>query len=756
MKRITLALLALFIVNYISSQNIYWVYFTDKNGTTFDPYSYFDAKAIERRLQQNIPLYDITDFPLNENYKEEVAKLSEEMIGETRWFNAMAVEIRDENLPLIEKLTFVKEIERIETEGRLAAYTDNVTDCSSEINDDAYDKIGFLPQVERFEGGLFIENQIDGKGVRIAIFDGGFPDVDKHEAFAHLRKNNQIIKTWNFPLKKENVYGWSSHGTMVLSCVAGIQRGQKMGLATGAEFLLARTEINSEPAKEEVWWMQAVEWADKNGANVINSSLGYGKSRYNPKDMNGKKSLVSRAANMAAAKGMLVCNSMGNEAYDKAWRVLITPADADSVLSVGGIEPQTGKRIYFSSFGPTADGRLKPNVTAYGTAQVAKPKKGFTQASGTSFSSPLVAGFVACAWQTRPQLTAMEMKTEIEKSGDLYPYFDYGYGYGVPQASYFLNKKAETSDSSYITFTQNEKTIYITVKPNKNLNNSTLLLHIQKPDGQLRDYWEVKFADFSSTVFPLNKSKIENGDILRVYYQKEVKELLYGTDIIPNDEGNEDRSFSRYMVKYSPPVNLPPSSFGVLSKYYIYPYLSWGFITPPFKASDYKMRYGKSQTFMFGIRFKGNICKWYNLGFSTEIGSNKFYVHNFDGSKKFNTEYLKITVLNFEVYQRFRLLPNELIGFGLFFDTGVYGSWVCANKHFMKEKLEHKVVKTETRKSIRGFNPLQWGVRARLGYELIAIYGQYRFSDLFNEKMGKTELPRLEVGIELSIPFGSL
>ena len=111
--------------------------------------------------------------------------------------------------------------------------------------------------------------------------------------------------------------------------------------------------------------------------------------------------------------------------------------------------------------------------------------------------------------------------------------------------------------------------------------------------------------------------------------------------------------------------------------------------------------------------------------------------------------------MNFEVYQRFRLLPNELIGFGLFFDTGVYGSWVCANNHFMKEKLEHKVVKTETHKSIRGFNPLQWEY-ARLGYELIAIYGQYRFSDLFNEKMGKTELPRLEVGIELSIPFGSL
>jgi subtilisin family serine protease len=100
-----------------------------------------------------------------------------------------------------------------------------------------------LEQVQRFNGDVFVQNQIDGKGIRIAVFDGGFPGVDEHRAFAHLRGNNQILKTWNFPAGKEDVYGWNSHGTMVLSCIAGMENGKKMGLATGSEFLLARTEV---------------------------------------------------------------------------------------------------------------------------------------------------------------------------------------------------------------------------------------------------------------------------------------------------------------------------------------------------------------------------------------------------------------------------------------------------------------------------------------------------------------------------------
>ena len=133
-----------------------------------------------------------------------------------------------------------------------------------------------------------------------------------------------------------------------------------LGLATGAEFLLARTETGLENRIEEVWWQMGMEWADRNGANIINSSLGYGKDRYNPDEMDGT-SLVAKAAQMAAAKGILVCNSMGNEGDDPTWRTVITPADAEGVLSVGGID-RDGNPSSFTSWGPSADGRIKPNV----------------------------------------------------------------------------------------------------------------------------------------------------------------------------------------------------------------------------------------------------------------------------------------------------------------------------------------------------------------------------------------------------------
>ena len=147
---------------------------------------------------------------------------------------------------------------------------------------------------------------------------------------------------------------------MTLSNIAGRNaEGKDLGLATGAEFLLARTEVEAEPFKEEVWWMQAVEWADKNGANLISSSLGYGKDRYYTRDMDGK-SYVAKAGNMAARKGILVVNSAGNEGDDSHWKFIITPSDADSVLCIGGIEHslKSYEHISFASFGPSADGQI--------------------------------------------------------------------------------------------------------------------------------------------------------------------------------------------------------------------------------------------------------------------------------------------------------------------------------------------------------------------------------------------------------------
>jgi len=496
-------------VSNLSAQEKYWVYFTDKKNVSFDPYAYFDAKAIERRVLNNIPLAEYTDFPLNENYVETTLLYADSISQVSRWFNAVAVYMASSQVENVLQLPFVQGVESIAGSSVTAQYDESKDESPSG------DENLLKEQLERMKGQVFINGDINGKGVRIAVFDAGFPHVDTHEAFAHIRDGKRIIKTWDFVRNREYVYKYSSHGAMTLSCIAGKYKGTPIGLATEAEFLLARTEkSNSEPFSEEENWLAAAEWADKNGADIISSSLGYTNNRYFQKDMDGKTSLVSRAANMAASKGMLVVNAAGNEG-SSAWKFLGAPADADSVLTIGGIDPQTNYKINFSSYGPTADKRLKPNVCAFGTAFVAG-KEGFTSASGTSFSCPLVAGFAACAWQTNRSLSNMTLFKEIEKSADLYPYFDYAHGYGVPQATYFTEKNKKSVNANF-SFALTDTTLEINVikveneetgiYDEKDVKEKLLFYNIQNPDGKLEKYYVIQVYDVRAVEIDLKSLK---------------------------------------------------------------------------------------------------------------------------------------------------------------------------------------------------------------------------------------------------------
>jgi len=398
-----------------------------------------------------------------------------------------------------------------------------------------------IKQLLRMQGESFNRKGINGKGVRVAVFDAGFPEVNTHRAFDHIRKDNRILKTYDFTKKSEFVYSYNSHGLSTLSNIAGIYDSIQLGLATGAEFLLARTEVNTEPFAEEQYWMAAAEWADKNGAHIISSSLGYTSDRYFPEQMDGKHSLVVNAANMAATKGMLVVNAMGNDGNSK-WKALGTPADADSIISVGGIDPETNYHINFSSFGPTKDGRLKPNVCAFGKATVASTGDDIETAFGTSFATPLIAGFAACAWQTMMTKNNMEMKTEIEHSGDLYPYYDYAHGYGVPQASYFTEKKTMEKQIAPYSISMKENKVQVTyllpldsvqIKQGKfyedegektYTHNSKyyLYFHIAKPDGTLARYGVVEA--YSEYPISFSLDEIPKGYTLRIAYKNGFQE----------------------------------------------------------------------------------------------------------------------------------------------------------------------------------------------------------------------------------------
>lgn len=750
----------------IHAQDIYWVFFTDKANTQFNPYHYFDPKAIERRTQLGLSLYDSTDFPLNATYVDQVSRLSEEVIGQTRWFNGMAVSTYQ--ISEIQELPFVKSVVFIQSEGELA-------DCHQEdvlfANhlEDEMDLV--LPQVARMGGEKFVAAGIDGKGCRIAILDGGFPNTDKHDALKHVFDNHQVIKTYNFPARKEDVYGWNSHGTMVFSCIAGIDRhNQKMGMATGAEFLLARTEIGMEPRKEEVWWMMGMEWADQNGANIISSSLGYGKDRYQPTQMDGT-SLVARAANMAAAKGILVCNSAGNEGSDKSWLTIITPADADSVLAVGGINSD-GTPCSFTSIGPSSDGRLKPNVAAYGNVTVANPLSThtFSTVSGTSFSCPLTAGFAACVWQLNPNLTNMELMREIERSGDMYPYFDYTYGYGVPQASYFIDKKKELK-SPIAKITRDEATNEYTIEiPEEKADGGFLFYETMDPNDRILFYGMTKITPEQRSVKITNPAGHSATTAkIRCLYNGVVTEQACGPLSSPSNPLLGSKS-----TYYRTPATDKASTRGVCGKWNIAPYFSWGFIIPQ-DGNCMEIKGGHSESFNFGLRFKGNIAQWYSLGASVEIGASWFCFNKRAVANEADRYYLspecigiddmpfqlrkdkvRTSVINLEFYQRFRLMAGGLFHYGLFIDTGIYGGLIFSERYkgkilfFEDDGARDKRQRGIYSRAINNADRFQWGVRMRLGFDIIAIYAQYRFNDITHP----AQLPNAEVGVQLTMPIG--
>lgn len=499
-------------LNFAQTQK-YWVSFTDKCTDDFDPYSYFDEKALQRRINTGLPLYDEYDLPVCENYLKTVRQLSDSITHESRWLNGVGVFLSNEyQLETIKEFSFVKNVMSFGFQ-ETSPLCEEPNSIEKEI---PFEEKMQAAQLKILGGEYFEKNNINGKGIRIAVFDAGFPHIDKADAFKHIRDNNKIISTYDFVKDKEHVYGFSHHGTNVLSCIGGIYNNNKVGLATDAEFLLARTEnATAEPFSEEENWLAAVEWADKNGAQIINSSLAYTKRRYFYWEMNGKNSLVARAATIAAKKGILVVNAAGNDG-DNSWKYIGTPCDADSILTVGGVSPYTNYHISFSSYGPTADKRMKPNICAYGEAAVAG-NNDLRIAQGTSFASPLIAGYAACIWQLHPEYNNMQVFDAIQQSGHLYPYYDYAHGYGIPNASVFFEEVEPTLPT--ISFDETEKNIIVRIKDGEYVqkdNGDYVYLHIENTEGYLDFYQLIKVE--SQSPAHISKEKLKPGYILRAYY----------------------------------------------------------------------------------------------------------------------------------------------------------------------------------------------------------------------------------------------
>ncbi|MFD2998950.1 S8 family serine peptidase [Pontibacter toksunensis] len=424
------------------------VYFTDKKNSPYsllNPLQYLSPKAIERRQRQNIALKS-RDLPVNPAYVAGLKALNVPVWYTSRWFNAAVVQCSDDKLQEIAALSYVSntrtlnriaaspgELRQHVKQGMEGLHFSSPSKVSLDSSDYGlgYHQANMLGADELHAAGFA------GEDMTIAVFDAGFPAVNTMDAFSHLFQKDRLKGTFDFVQKQQNVFGADAHGTAVLSTMAAYAPGKLIGTAYAANYLLLRTEdAASEHNIEEINWLLAAEYADSAGADVINSSLGYTtfdspSTSYTYKDMDGNTTLVSRAADFAAATGILVVVSAGNDG-SRTWRYISAPADADSVLAVGAVD-SLGVKAPFSSFGPTADNQVKPDVAALGSKAYVLTRGGaLVQANGTSFAGPIIAGFVASLWQANYSKTNMQMIQLLRQIGSNAASPDNSIGYGIP------------------------------------------------------------------------------------------------------------------------------------------------------------------------------------------------------------------------------------------------------------------------------------------------------------------------------------
>ncbi len=418
----------------------YWIQLKDKNGTPFQishPEVFLSQRAIDRRNRQHIAI-DETDLPVSPVYLDTLKSRGLDIFHTSKWLNGVTVRTADTALiRKISVLPFVVTVEFTRPANKLKSVSSKFQE--EEINT-AYEPANYgtaISQLTQLNGQYIHRQGFRGKGIQIAILDAGFLNADKIAAFDSLRASGRILGIRNFVDPKADVYQQHWHGMSVLSCMGGNLPGTLIGTAPDASFYLFQTEDNSgENLFEEDNWVAGAELADSLGVDVINSSLGYyqfdnKQMDHTYADLNGHKTRVTQGANMAFQKGILVFNSAGNEG-NTIWRHIIAPSDGENVIAVAAVDIN-GIRASFSSFGPAFGGAQKPNVAARGSSTYLITSNGMPgYASGTSFSSPVLAGMGACLLQANPYANVKQLKMAIEQSASQYNSPDSLMGFGIP------------------------------------------------------------------------------------------------------------------------------------------------------------------------------------------------------------------------------------------------------------------------------------------------------------------------------------
>ncbi|BDD09159.1 serine protease [Fulvitalea axinellae] len=430
----------------VLGQRRYMVFFKDKHGSGYslaEPSEFLSERAILRRDKQGIGLEE-RDLPVSAVYTDQLKNIGYQPEWKTKWLNGVLVRGSKEDSLQIATLPFVKSVEYVSP-----VFGSDLAKREAETQEDEP-----IPEVTQGQRGMmeaqkFAQRDFHGQGIMVAVFDGGFVGAETSLAFGHLWAEGKIKATRNYIEPSRSVFRYSSHGSEVLSCLAGqTTDGEFIGTAPGADVILCVTEDDRayeyEHRIEEYNWLFAAEYADSLGVDIISSSLGYYEFEdrsmdYRPDDLGKGVAVISKAAKLAFERGMLVVTSAGNEG-NGSWRYVTFPAGEPEVLAVGAID-DFWERASFSSIGyeGTPD-RIKPDLVALG-AGVQTFGKGDSPVAknGTSYSAPLVAGFAACVWEKNPGWPASKLLEELRESGHRQATPDLELGYGVPQASYFLS-----------------------------------------------------------------------------------------------------------------------------------------------------------------------------------------------------------------------------------------------------------------------------------------------------------------------------
>ncbi len=432
--------------------NIYWVQFTDKEGSPYsidNPEAYLSPRALQRRANLNITI-DEYDLPVNPQYLQAVADCGAEIINPSKWLNGVSVHVTDPSvIEAINALDCVMTVRNCPND--LKAQEQKERWLANEMKPAASTRSskgfygGAEDQVKQLNVDVLHDMGFDGTGVIIAVLDGGFEGAENTSCFDNMREEGRLLGTRDFVYGSNSVYTQSTHGTSCLSTMGAYDPNNMVGTAYKASYYLIHTEDgDSENIIEEYNWVSGAEYADSLGVDVCSTSLGYITFDMSQWDhpyqhYDGKTAPMSIGAEIAASRGMICMNAAGNEGDGNC--TLGIPADAEHIVTVGAVNA-AGDRASFSSVGPTYDGRIKPDVMAMGEGTYVASGYGswwpYYNGNGTSFATPVLAGAVACLRQARPYSSVQEICDALRACGNRAENPDSKYGYGIPDFSQAL------------------------------------------------------------------------------------------------------------------------------------------------------------------------------------------------------------------------------------------------------------------------------------------------------------------------------